>query len=165
MTTNIDMVWESKPQKMVASTKALGLKISAREMDMKCINLETITKESSFKINLMAKELISGQMERCLKVSGANQGNRALVSGKALRVTAMLASGKRIYKRDMEFIPGPMETSMKVSGDKVLRTVKEQIYLLTKIATQEHTLMDYLMEKELTSGKVAPGTKEVLLKA
>jgi len=77
----------------IESTKAIGLMIRETKKDMSVIVMAIHMKVIFRKEKLMAKESITGQMEKSMTVNGAKELKMAMECGKEYSETAIWVNG------------------------------------------------------------------------
>lgn len=101
---------------MLDNTRENGRVMSDKAKGSNAIQTATLTMVISRWARLMVKVFTVGPMVRFMMVSGTKDSNTVTEYGEDYITILILGSGVIPRQKDMEFIPGRMETGMKVSG-------------------------------------------------
>jgi hypothetical protein len=99
--------------------KATGLMTKETKKDMSVIQMAILMKETSRKEKLMARESITGLMEKSMMENGVKESRMAMACGKVYLEIAIWANGSTQKLMGMECISGKMEIDLKVAGINV----------------------------------------------
>ena len=99
--------------------KATGLMTKETKKDMSVIQMAILMKETSRKEKHMARESITGLMEKFMMENGVKESRMAMACGKVYLEIAIWANGSTQKLMGMEFISGKMEIDLKVAGINV----------------------------------------------
>jgi len=86
---------------------------------MSVIQMAILMKETSRKEKLMARESITGLMEKSMMENGVKELRMAMACGKVYLEIAIWANGSTQKLMGMECISGKMEIDLKVAGINV----------------------------------------------
>lgn len=110
--------------------KEPGQMISVLGKVTRYILMRISMKETSIMERLTAMVFISGQWEKCMRVSGIKECAKEREFGRGTQeLTSMWESGGGTELKDTALIPGQMVTVMMVSGLLARREAKEQTSL------------------------------------
>ena len=121
---------------------------------MSCSPTETLIKASSVGAKPTEKEPTSGEMEKCMTVSGTKGRSPATESGRASMGIPILASGKIARLRAMEYMSGLTEIDMRVSGTSALGMAMELTFLPMGITIQDSMSKEGHVDSGSTNGRM-----------
>lgn len=99
--------------------KATGSTTSETKKDMSVIQTAIPTKVISKKEKHMARESITGPMEKSMMENGVKESRMVMACGKVYLEIAIWANGSTQKHMDMEYINGKMEIDLKEAGTNV----------------------------------------------
>ena len=154
------MVKESACTRAVASTKAIGHRISAMARASSGSSAETSTWATTVSANKQEKAYFPGRMETRMMVTSSMVLNMDTADGRVIWVRHMLEGGTTTRSMASASRSGRMETSTKANGSTALDMVKARTLSATVMSIWVSTSLEKLTVTGSTDGLMVVPTLE-----